>query len=59
LVEDKKDVSAFANYKDDSGATETPKPQETNPEMKVEATSNQGQPPQTHSATMTNPTSGI
>jgi len=43
LVEDKKDVSAFANYKDESGASAPPKPQEKKPEVKVEATTTQTQ----------------
>lgn len=38
MVEEKKDVAAFANFKDESGAAAPAKPQEKKIEMKVEAT---------------------
>lgn len=37
MVEEKKDVAAFTNYKDESGAPAPVKPQEKKIEMKVEA----------------------
>ena len=38
MVEEKKDVAAFANFKDESNASAPVKPQEKKVEMKVEAT---------------------
>lgn len=46
LVEEKNDVAAFANYKDESGASAPAQPQEKKIEVKVEATTTASGPSQ-------------
>ncbi len=54
LVEEKKDVAAFANYKDESGAAAPAKPQE----KKVEATTTASAGTQQKSASAEKTSSG-
>ena len=50
MVEEKKDIAAFTNYKDESGADAPIKSQEKKPEIKVEATTQKQQITQTQTA---------